>query len=254
MRKTASCAVVLLALAARSALAQLPPLPPPGITTVGHGETRVSPDRATLLAAVETRARTAAEAAAGNATTQTRVIAALRALGLDADQVTTVGYNVQPEYRYDPNGGGRPQVVGYVARNTVRAEMRRVDQVGRAIDAALGAGANRIAGVNFFASNQDEARRAALGIAVANACRDAEVMARAIGSSLAGVLDVTAMDFGFPPPRPMMDMAMARGAEMAQAPETPIEAGDITVRVQVNARFGIATGSASGAFRCGGER
>lgn len=252
MRTTALFASLLLA--APAAAQTVAPQPPPAIVAVGQGEVKVTPDRATIFASVETRDRTAALAGAGNATTQTRVIAALRALGLEADQISTVGYSVQPEYKYDPNGGGRPQVIGYVARNTVRAELRRVDQVGRAIDAALGAGANRIAGVSFFASNQEQARRAALATAVTNACRDAEVMARAAGGSLGGPLEIMAQDFGFPQPRPM-DMAEQRMAAGAPAPETPIEAADITVRVGVMTRWAFAGGQTASGVRCsGGER
>ena len=252
MRTSALFASLLLA-AAPAAAQTVAPQPPPAIVAMGHGEVKVTPDRATMLASVESRGQTAAQAAATNATVQTRVIAALRALGLEADQIGTVGYSVQPEYRYEREGG-RPQVVGYVARNTVRAELRRIDQVGRAIDAALGAGANRIAGVNFFASNQEEARRAALATAVANACRDAEVMARAAGGIITGVLEVMAQDFGFPQPRPMMDMAEVRVAS-APAPETPIEASDITVRVGVHTRwqFGHSPRPQDTGVRCGGQ-
>ncbi len=252
MRTSALFSALLLSLPATAAAQRVVPQPPPAIVAMGHGEVKVTPDRATILASVESRAETAAQAGAANATVQTRVIAALRALGLEADQISTVGYSVQPEYKYDPNGGGRPRIVGYVARNTVRAELRRIDQVGRAIDAALGAGANRIAGVNFFASNQEQARRTALATAVANACRDAEVMARAAGGSLSGVLEVMAQDFGFPQPRPMMDMAEARMAN-APAQETPIEAADITVRVGVHTRWQFAAGQTASGVRCGAQ-
>jgi len=251
MRTTALFSAALFAGLPIAAGAQLPVTQPtPAIVALGQGEVKVSPDRATILASVETRDRTAALAGAGNATTQTRVIAALRALGLESDQISTVGYSVQPEYKYDPNGGGRPQIVGYVARNTVRAELRRIDQVGKAIDAALGAGANRIAGVSFYASNQEEARRTALATAVANACRDAETMARAAGGSVGGPLEIMAQDYGFPQPRPMMEMADMRAAS-APAPETPIEAADITVRVSVMTRWAFSAGQAASGVRCG---
>lgn len=252
MRTAALFMAVLIVALPRALSAQVvAQQPPPSIVAMGHGEAKVTPDRATILASVESRGSTAAQAGAANATTQTRVIAALRALGLEADQISTVGYSVQPEYRYEREGG-RPQVVGYVARNTVRAELRRIDQVGRAIDAALGAGANRIAGVTFFASNQEEARRTALAAAVANACRDAEMMARAAGGTLGGVLEIMSQDFGFPQPRPMMDMAEARVAS-APAPETPIVADDITLRVGVHTRWLYSAGQAASAVRCGGR-
>jgi uncharacterized protein YggE len=63
-----------------------------------------------------------------------------------------------------------------------------------------------------------------------------------------------AQDFGFPQPRPMMDMVQSRAAS-APAPETPIEAADITVRVGVHTRwqFGYSPTPRDTGVRCGGE-
>src|SRR5690349_24684382 len=109
--------------------------PVPQISTSASGEARVQRDRATILFAVETRAATAAKAGSDNARRQKAVIDSLRKQGLAEGQVSTMGYSVAPEMRYD---GKQPQVVGYVARNTVRAEVNKIDQVGTFIDAALG--------------------------------------------------------------------------------------------------------------------
>ena len=249
--KASAPLALLAALAAPLAAQVVPSQPPPQVVTNAIGESKVTPDRATVFIAVESRAKTAAEAAAENATTQTRVIAALRAQGLGADQITTVGYSVSPEYRY-PREGGTPTVVNYVARNTVRAEIRRIDQVGKVIDASLGAGANRIAGVHFFASNQDEVRRAALTDAVAQACSDALAMARAAGGTIAEPIEITSHFME----RPMMMDQMARvaaAAAGAAAPVTPIEPGEFTVRAQVMGRWRFTT-EAGPANPCGVRR
>ena len=94
------------------------PQPPPAISTSGTGEVEVTPDRATLLFTVETRAQTAAAASQENARNQRQVIDALRRLGLTGDDISTMGYSVTPEQRYD---GKEPRITGYVARNTIRA-------------------------------------------------------------------------------------------------------------------------------------
>jgi uncharacterized protein YggE len=62
-------------------------------------------------------------------------------------------------------------VIGYVVTNSVRAESKRVDQAGAIIDAALGAGANLINSLSFYASSIDEPRRQAIALAVASARR-----------------------------------------------------------------------------------
>lgn len=212
----------------------------PQVVTTGHGEAHAVPDRATLLISVETRGTTAAAAAADNATRQRAILDALRALGLPRTQLFTAGYNVEPEYNY--GNGKLPHVIDYVARNTIRAELRQLDQVGRAIDAALAAGATTVSGVEFTASNADSARHAALGAAVTQARGDADVMARAAGGGLGALLEITNTESP-PVARPLMRVPQAHAMGIAAPqPPTEIDAGDITVTVDVTARWAFVGG------------
>src|SRR5215212_10375317 len=128
-------------------IAQQPAISPtvdalPQVITSARGETRVVPDRATIQISVQTRAATAAAAASQNATKQKAVFDALRALGLESDQLSTINYNVYPEQRYEPNR--EPVVIGYNVTNTVTVDVESVALVGQVIDAALAHGANMI--------------------------------------------------------------------------------------------------------------
>src|SRR4051812_33349802 len=125
----------------------------PQIAVAGRGEVKVSPDRATIQISVQTRATTAAAAATENATKLQSVLSALRALGLTNDQLSTINYNVYPEQRYD--AGREPVIIGYNVTNTVLADVRRLNQVGPIIDAALSHGANMITSLQFYASNTE---------------------------------------------------------------------------------------------------
>lgn len=233
-RRVGRCAMGVLAVLgsvparAQQTLVTAPPIPQ--IITTGRGEVRAAPDRATLFFAVETRATNAAAAGADNARRQRAVLDTLRKLGLTDDMLGTAGYQVSPEYAYEPNKS--PRIIAYVARNTVRAEIRRLDLLGRYIDGALGAGANQISSLNFSTSREDEVRREALTAAVARAKADAEAMARAAGGSLGTLLELSA---GYEYPRPMM--AMDSRMKVAAESETPIVAGDQTVAATVNARW-----------------
>ena len=232
------------------------PTPPPQVITQAQGEVQVTPDRASVMVAVETRGTTAAAAAAENARVQRAVLDALRKLGLGSDQLSTAGYNVSPEYDYSTQRAGKgPRVTGYVARNTVRAELRKIDQVGPAIDAALAAGANNIMGVSFWSSTYDQARRQALASAIAKACEDGAVMARAAGARLGRALEVSSAEM-YRGPRPMQDMAMARAAAAPADVPTPIEPGEMSVTVSANVRWMLLYGSEAGAAetRCGEAR
>lgn len=206
---------------------------PASLVSSGQGEAKVSPDRVSVLVNVQTRAATAAGAAADNARKTKSVLDALEKLGLTKDQLSTEGYSAYPELRYDREGGS-PQVIGYVVTNSVRAESKRVDQAGPIIDAALAAGANLINSLSFYASSIDEPRRQAIALAVASARADAEAMAQAAGGRLGALVELSTQGPTVPP-RPMFDIA-AR-SKVAMAEQTPINPGQQTVNVFVTARW-----------------
>src|SRR5690349_6239332 len=76
--------------------------PVPQISVTSRGEVKVTPDRASIQISVQTRAVTAAAAADENAQKQRAVVDAIRGLGIDAKDISTTGYNVYPEQRYEP--------------------------------------------------------------------------------------------------------------------------------------------------------
>jgi len=236
LTQTLSCSALALSSHAVALSAQTPAMGmslPPSLVTSGQAEEKVTPDRVSVLVNVQTRAATAAAAAADNARRTRAVLDALAALGLTKDQLSTEGYTAYPEMNYD-RPGNTPKVVGYVVTNSVRAESKRVDQAGPIIDAALGAGANVINGLSFYASSIEEARRHAIGAAVASARADAEAMAQAAGGTLGALLELSTQGPTIPP-RPMFDLA-AR-AKVAMAEPTPINPGQQTVTVFVTARW-----------------
>ena len=204
----------------------------PQIAVTGRGEIKVSPDRATIQISVQTRAATAAAAAAENATKQQSVLSALRALGFTNDQLSTVNYNVYPEQRYDQ--GKEPVIVGYNVTNTVLVDVRKLSQVGPAIDAALSHGANMITSLQFYASNTETARRTAIGTAIEKARADADAAAHAAGGSLGSLLEINIGAYNAPPPRPLM---MARIAGGVAQHATPIQPGEETLSVEVSTRW-----------------
>lgn len=209
--------------------------PIPQIAVIGRGEIKISPDRSTIQISVQTKAPTAAAAAADNANKQQSVMAALRALGLGNDQLSTINYNVYPEQRYEQNR--EPAIVGYNVTNTILVDVRKLSQVGPVIDAALSHGANMITSLQFYASNTEAARRTAIASAIEKARADAEVAARAAHGSLGTLLGIDIGSYSPPPPRPMM-MAKQMGAQA----DTPINPGEETLAVEVSTRWRFIPG------------
>lgn len=206
----------------------------PSIVVNGSAEVEMTPDRASLGVAVETRARTAAAAASENARVQTQVLRAIRAAGIPERQIRTQTIRVTPEYEY-PREGGRPTVTGYVAQNGVDVEIRDLTRVGVVVDAALSQGATNVSGPRFFLANADSARRVALDAAVRTALADAEVMARAAGLQLGQIIEM-ALEGGAIAPMGDGVVMMARAQEAAP---TPVMSGTITVSASVRLRVGV---------------
>ena len=197
----------------------------------GSASVSVPVDLARVSFSVETRAVSAAGASQANAATMSAVLDALRAAEFEGLSLETFGYVLRPEYRTTDT---RTRVVdGYTALNNVRSTVTDVGSAGRVIDVAIGAGANRVSGIMFEASDTEAARRDALAEAVRVARAQAEVIARSLGHPLGPPLEARG-GAQRPIPRPLsMDMTMAR----VEAVPTPVETGDQTVTADVTLRF-----------------
>lgn len=196
----------------------------------GTGVVSVEPDLARVSFAVESEAPDAQSAVRDNAERMGAVIAALRDTDGDVE-IETHGYSLQPRYTRPSPDTGERRIAGYTALNHVRVTVDRIDGVGTLIDAATGAGANRVASLSFGASNLDEANREALRLAVEDARDQATTIARALGVPLGPALEVRTGSQQTPMfEESRMTMAMA-------AADTPIEAGEQTVRVTVSIRY-----------------
>jgi uncharacterized protein YggE len=228
-----------------AALAALPlaaqqPQPEPAITVQGVAEVRVPSDRARLNFMVETQARTAREAAQQNADRMDRVVRALREAGGTTVTVETGGYELHPVYsQIGRDESGVPTIEAYRAVNHVMVRADDLTRVGGLIDAAIGAGSNRISSLTFEARDPEPARLEAVRQAVAKARAEAEAAAGALGVPLGEPLEVNVgMDYSYPPP-PMPMYREAMGLDIAQAAPTPIQPGEQVVRANVSVRYRI---------------
>jgi len=197
-----------------------------------HGEAHVAPDQATITLGVQTEAPTAAEAMAQNRTQMNATVAALKARGIEARDIQTSGLNLNPQYVYDQNQP--PRLTGYQASNQVTVIVRDLAKLGPVADAVVAAGANRINGIAFGLSDPTAAENAARREAVKALAAKAELYAGATGLRIVRLINLSEGG-GYTPPQPPRPFAMARVA--AEAAPTPVEAGELTVRVDVNAMY-----------------
>lgn len=236
--------VSALLIASHQAVGQANPVPPrpPEITASGRGEVAITPDRATVLISVESRAPSASEAASANSQKMSAVLQALRRAGLAQGDITTSTYSVgqDPRSLRVPPGTGLPNLpIEFLARNSVRANVRRIDDVGKVIDAALGAGATSVASVQFSSPSTEEARGNALAMAVAQAQRDANILARASGGTLGHLLSMTSNSGPFVAGGFASDTYFSVERDMAAGAVFPtmINPRDLTVTASVFGRW-----------------
>jgi uncharacterized protein YggE len=205
----------------------------PSIVTTGDAVVRRAPDRAFLVAAVETRARDPKEAQSQNAKTMSAVQARVASAGIPKDAVRTLGYNIQQEFDFT-NGRRVPR--GYVARNAVEVRVDALESLGELLDAVVQAGATSIGGVRFDLRDRAAAEREALRLAVADARARAEAAASGVGRSIDRILRID--DTRHEPTRPVSMGMMAR--EVAQADvATPVDAGEIEIHAQATLTVSI---------------
>ncbi|MBA2358790.1 MAG: SIMPL domain-containing protein [Actinobacteria bacterium] len=195
------------------------------LTVSGTGFVSSVPDRVAFSFGVGTQAKTAVQALGANSAVMRKVIAALKAAGIAAEDIQTEQVSISP--RYDKDGN---EIVGYQASNSVGVMLRRLARAGAVIDAAAGAGATQVYGPSLSASNQGVLARQALRDAIADARANADAIAGAAGATLGRVLTVNVDDST--PPVPQRAKASADSSE-----EPPVEGGTQVVEATVTVTY-----------------
>lgn len=216
-----------------TALSAAPAFADGKISINGLGEVSAAPDTAFITSGVTTQGATAREALDANTAAMSELIETLKASGIEARDIQTSGFSVNPNYVYsdarDANGYQLPpKINGYQVFNTVNVRVREMAKLGSVLDRAVTVGANTINGVSFAVANPaplyDEARK----MAFADARRKAELYATVAGESL-GDLENISETQGYNQPMPQMMRAVADSA----ATSVPVEGGELTFQINV---------------------
>jgi uncharacterized protein len=198
-----------------------------GITVTGLGTITSVPDEAAFTIGVQTQGSTAREALAANSEQMRRVIAAVKAAGVDKRDIKTQDVSVSANYADE----GR--IDGYGARNSVLVTVRDLSKAGSILDAASNAGANEVYGPMLSRSDEDELQAKALRGAIEDARKKAEVLAEAAGVELGRVTALTEGSSGGPQP-------YYERAVLAKSSEAPIEPGTQDTQATVTVTFAIS--------------
>ena len=200
-----------------------------GITVVGTGSVRTTPDTAEWSFGVQTSADSAEAALGANSDAMNRVVAALKDAGISGDDLQTEQVVVYPRTSDDGIS-----IVGYDASNTVRATIRDLDQAGGIVDAAVAAGANQVYGPSLTVSDAEAQYRAAVDAAFDDARARAEAIADKAGVALGAPVAIVEGGGGVPIPYYRGAMDEAAAADVAVEPGTQDVGASLTVTFAIS--------------------
>lgn len=231
---------VLAALAPLAMLATALPAYAGTIAIEGRGEVRAAPDMATINSGVTTQGATAREALDANTGAMTELIEALKEAGIEARDIQTSGFSVNPNYVYsdardDLGYSLPPRINGYQVSNSVTVVVRDLEELGSILDRSVTVGANTVNGVSFSVADPAELLNEARKAAFADARAKAELYASVAGAELGDLESISErQDFNGPQPYPMY----AR-AEVQSAADVPVEAGEMSFAITVNVSWDL---------------
>jgi uncharacterized protein YggE len=211
------------------------------VVTLNVTETvEAAPDIVTVGTGVETRAPTAKQAMADNATQMASLIAALGKAGIAKKDIQTSGIRLNAQYDYsgrNPDGSqSPPKFTGYEAANQVSVTLRDVTKVGDLLDKMVAAGATTISGPNFAIDDPAPLLVQARGTALKSAKAQADFYAQAAGYASTRLISITESNSGGNPPMPLMATRFKADAAMAS---TPVEPGQVSAAVTLTVQYAL---------------
>jgi uncharacterized protein YggE len=205
------------------------------ITVNGRGVVRVKPDTAYIRVGVETRGSDAKKAQQENARVMGEVTKKLKSLGIKEDDIKTVTYSLYPLERYDEKTK-KSYVYEYRVNNMVEVTVRDIDSTGAVIDGVSSVGSNKISSIRFGVEDTEKYYNEALNAAVVNASGKAEAIAKGLGVTLKGAVNVQEISSGGP--MVVRDtVSLAKTMEMADMAATPISTGELEISAMVSVQY-----------------
>ncbi len=156
------------------------------VHVTGTAVVNVIPDRALVRLGVQSNASSIDAVENANSAAIQKVIKAVIARGVEAKDISTDIYVIEPVYEnYDSLF-----IKGYRITNEVAVTLRDVKQTSGVISAALKAGANQVNNVEFYTSELRKYRDQARDLAVTAANEKAQALASAAGADTGCVLTI----------------------------------------------------------------
>ncbi len=206
------------------------------VNVTGQGKATYQPDTAEVTIGVQVDRAYSAELAMKQLNDKMdKIIAAVKAADVPAEDITTQNFSLYPQYDYRD---GVQTSGGYSANQQVVVKVKKLNEskekLAKVIGDATTAGANQIVGVNFSVSNLEDLKQQARIKAIQDARGKAGSLADAAGVRLGKVVGWWENVVQAPGPQYYGEKAYGMGGGGGSSPTVPAGDQEIVVEVTVN--------------------
>jgi len=209
------------------------------ITVSGTGEVVAVPDVANFSFSVDITAESMELAQSESAKKSNEILDFIKEQGVEEKDIKTTGYNLNPKYEYIPCRGfdcadSGQKLVGYQANQTVQVKVRETENAGNILAGVTSRGATNISGLQFAVDDTDALKEESRSLAVSDAKKQAEKLAKDLGVKLKDVISFNENGNG-----PFIyesyggEMMMDSAVSKAVAPNIAVGENTITTTVSV---------------------
>lgn len=214
------------------------------ISVNGSAEQSFEPDKAYVTINLWGKGK-GAKMAQGLAVSQYDILKkALTSMDIKPVDLQTIGYELNPDFKYDDKTQAN-LVVGFVATQTIRVTLRKIQMVGKFLDELNSDSKNIKAGTNVQSVTWDLEKRAEiektlLVLAVKAASAEAQMLAGAAGVKIKNLFHLAPQGASLPIPQYEADAApMLKSMRGGEAKTSTVFAGEVKVVASVGAQYEI---------------
>ena len=213
------------------------------ITVNGTGKVEKAPDTARVSFTIEDVEKTLAPAQEVVSKKIDNVTTSLTTIGIAKEDVTTDSYSSYPEYTYPQalctiNGCTNPTPIlkGYHVAHAITIKIKDLTKTDDVLTALGKVGVTNMSGPNFGFDDEKVVAREARDLAITDAQKEADKLAKSLGVHL---VRVVSFNEGGNVPVPMYNTMAASAAPMAKSDTVSIPTGSQKVETNVSITYEI---------------
>ena len=198
------------------------------VKVTGEATLQAPPDQAIITLGVQTENVDPKLAQQENSQTTSKIITALRELGIAEENIKTSDYRLDPQYDYVE---GKEIFKNYKVQHMIQIKTKDIENVGSIVDSAVKHGANSVSNVRFSLANSENYYNQALTIAINNAYEKALTLTRAIEATLHPIpIQIEELSATTPP-------VGYQTTSYVKASTTPILPGELQITATVRVEY-----------------